>query len=154
MACTLVKLHLAALALAAAALALPCHAAAGDFVFGEDFDGVPYCPPIPDLNQFAMLGTPTTRTGSLGSRQYFLVKLRGCGNVSGLIALSQDGAPASWAATLDPASPTLGVGAYGVSLLSVDVPANAATGSGTFNLYAWHNADLTFYQVMLHITAP
>jgi hypothetical protein len=64
---------------------------------------------------FSILGTPTTRSGFLGTRQNFLIKLRGCNNVSGLVALSQDGAPASSARTLDPDSLTLGVGAFGAS---------------------------------------
>ena len=138
-------------ALAAAALALPCHSVAGDFIFGEDFDGIPPCP---SFDIFSMIGTPSMRTGSLGTSQYFLIKLRACNNVSGLVTLSQDGAPDSWARTLDAEGLTLAAGAYAVTLLSVDVPPNGATGLGTFNLYAWHNGDLTFSQVKLYIGNP
>lgn len=141
------KLQRAALILAGVALAVSCHAAAGDFIFGEDFEGVPACP---GGNVFSIGATPPARTGSLGTQHRYFVKVRAC-NVSGAATLGQSGAPASWARTIDPGSLTLADGTIGVALLTVTVPTNADAGLGTFNLSATHNADQTFADVTLDI---
>ncbi|HSC12108.1 MAG TPA: hypothetical protein VLC97_14125 [Rhodanobacteraceae bacterium] len=141
------KSHAAVFAWAMAALALSCDAAAGDFIFGEDFEGVPSCT---GGIGFSIGATPPARTGSLGTQHRYLVKLHAC-NVSGTATLGQSGAPDSWTRTLDPGSLTLADGAVGVALLTVTVPTNADAGLGTFNLSATHNAELSSTDVTLDI---
>jgi len=79
------KSHSAAFAWAMAALALSCDAAAGDFIFGEDFEGVPACT---GGTGFSIGATPPARTGSLGTQHRYLVKLHAC-NVSGTATLDK-----------------------------------------------------------------
>src|SRR4029078_11363658 len=55
------KSHSAAFAWAMAALALSCDATAGDFIFGEDFEGVPSCT---GGTGFSIGGTPPAHTRS------------------------------------------------------------------------------------------
>jgi hypothetical protein len=133
----------AVLALASAA-AMP--AIAGDFVFGEDFEGVPACAGT----GFVIGATPAAQTGSLGTQHHYLVKTRACG-VSGAVTLGQSGAPASWTRTLDPNSLTLANDTVGVALLTVTVPTNADGGLGTFDLSATNNAVTVYGSATLDV---
>lgn len=106
-----------------------------DFIFGEDFEGIPDCAGT----GFVIGATPEARSGSLGTQHDYFAKTRACG-VSGTVTLGVSGGPASWTKTLDPTSMTLANGAVGVALLKVTVPTNADAGMGTFDLTATNNA--------------
>jgi len=121
-------------------------AVAADFIFGEDFEGVPAC----SGTGFVIGATPAAQAGSLGTQHQYLVKTRACG-VSGAVTLGQSGAPASWTRTLEPGSLTLANGSVGVALLTVTVPTNADAGLGTFDLSATNNAVTTYGSATLDI---
>ena len=123
----------AALGLAACSTATSTFAA--DFIFGEDFEGVPVCAADP----FAVGATPAAQTGSLGTQHRYLVKVRSCA-ASGTVTLGASGGPASWTTTLDPTSLTLASGSVGVALFNVAVPTNGDAGLASFDFSATNNA--------------
>jgi hypothetical protein len=127
------RLYGALLGLAACSTATSAYAA--DFVFGEDFEGVPACTADP----FAVGATPAAQTGSLGTQHRYFVKVRSCA-ASGMVTLGAGGAPASWTTTLDPASLTLASGAVGVALFNVAVPTSGDAGLVPFDFAATNNA--------------
>ena len=108
---------------------------AADFIFGEDFEGVPACAADP----FAVGATPADQTGSLGTQHRYFVKVRSCA-ASGTVTLDVSGAPASWTATLDPTSLTLASGSVGVALFNVAVPTNADAGLASFDVSATNDS--------------
>ena len=111
--------------------------AGGDFVFGDDFEGVPACG-----TGFAILATPAARSTTLGTQMRYFIKTRACGN-GGTVNLGETGAPASWATSIDPATQTIGSGATGVALMTVNVPTNGDAGLGTFDITAQNGVDVT-----------
>ena len=127
------------LAFSASALFFWVASAAGapvsDFIFGEDFEGVPACVGT----GFVIGATPEARSGSLGTQHRYFVKTRAC-NASGVVTLGVSGGPTSWTKTLDPTSLTLSNNTVGVALLKVTVPTDADAGLGTFDLTATNNA--------------
>jgi len=123
----------AAFGLAACSTATSAFAA--DFIFGEDFEGVPACAADP----FAVGATPSAQAGSLGTQHRYLVKVRSCAT-SGIVTLGVSGAPASWTTTLDPTSLALASGSVGVALFNVAVPTNADAGLASFDVSATNSA--------------
>ena len=140
------KFRLWRVALLLLALVSAAPVAAGDFVFGEDFEGIPACAG----SGFFIGATPGAQSGSLGTVHRYLVKTRAC-SASGTVTLGQSGGPASWVRTLDPGVLSIADGATGVALLTVTVPTNADAGQATLDLTATHSADTTNGSVSLNI---
>lgn len=116
---------------AAAALAFSMAAVGGDFVFGEDFEGVPAC----SGTGYVLGVTPELRSTELDSQVHYFIKLRACGT-SGLNLLSQTDGPAGWTYAIDP--PMLSPPADSIRLaeLTVTVPTSGDTGAHFFHVAA------------------
>jgi len=113
-----------------------CAPAAGaDFVFGEDFEGVPACG-----TGFVVQATPQERSTSLGTQSRFFVKTRDCGS-GGTVTLSAVSAPDPLDITFDPPSATLAAGAVGVALMTIVVPTNGEAGAEVLDVRAQNGAD-------------
>jgi plastocyanin len=122
-------------------------ARAGDFVFGEDFEGNPACIVA---SGFAVLATPASRTSTLGLQNRYLVKVRSCGDAASN-ALAASGGPATWTKTMDPPSITLASNASGVALLTVSVPSAGDAGLATFDITAQAGANIVHASADLNV---
>jgi hypothetical protein len=100
--------------------------AAGDFVYGDDFESAFVCPAGP---QPAITGamSPSSISTTLGTQNRYLVKVYSCG-FSGTVTLTPNGAPASWTLAMDPPSTSLALNAVAVSQLTVTVPTDGESG--------------------------
>jgi len=113
-------------AIAFAAFAASPAMAAGDFVFGDDYESTFVCPagPMP-----AITGTisPASISTVLGTQNRYLVKVYSCG-FSGTVTFTPNGAPASWTLTMDPPSKSLALNGVAVAQLTVSVPTDGDSG--------------------------
>lgn len=100
--------------------------AAGDFVYGDDFESTFVCPagPLPAITG-AM--SPALIKTSLGTQNRYLVKVFSCG-FSGNVALTPSGAPASWTLAIDPSSLSLALNSIAVAELTATVPTDGDAG--------------------------
>jgi hypothetical protein len=115
-----------------AALAAACAGAqASDFVFGEDFEGVPACAGT----GFFLGVTPELRSTSLDSQVHYLAKLRACGT-SGLNLLSQTDGPSGWTYAIDPPTLSPPADTIGIAEITVTVPTSGDTGAHFFHVAA------------------
>jgi plastocyanin len=122
-------------------------ARAGDFVFGEDFEGNPACAVT---SGFAVLATPASRASTLGLQSRYLVKIRSCGDAAAN-ALAASGGPATWTKVIDPPNLTLASNASGVALLTVSVPSDGDAGMATFDITAQAGANTVHASADLNV---
>lgn len=120
---------------------------AADFIFGEDFEGVPAC----NVTGFDVVATPVP-SATLGTQTRHLLKVRACG-VSGSVTLGIGDIPPAWTPSIDNGSFTLADGQVGVALLTMKVPTNSAGGIAAFNVTATHNVDVTHGTVGVNVIA-
>lgn len=106
-------------------------AAAGDFIFGEDFEGVPACAGT----GFVLGVTPELRNAELNSVQHYFIKLRACGT-SGLNLLSQTDGPTTWSYAIDPPMLSPPTDSVRIAELTVTVPTSGETGAHFFHIAA------------------
>src|SRR4029079_5370461 len=83
-----------------------------DFIFGEDFEGVPAC----NLTGLVVAATPAPLSARLGTQTRHLLKVRACG-VSGTVTLGTGDIPVTWGASIDNATFNLADGQVGVAAL-------------------------------------
>lgn len=115
--------------------AVYAHATANDFVFGEDFEGVPACG-----TGIEVQATPQWHSMSLGTQSRYFVKARACGS-SATVTFGAVSAPDPLNMSFDPPIATIGAGAIGVALLTVVVPTNGEVGVETIDIHAYYAAD-------------
>jgi hypothetical protein len=116
---------------AATASTFSIAASAGDFVFGEDFEGVPAC----SGTGFVLGVTPELRSAVLNSTVHYFIKLRACGT-SGLNLLSQTDGPSTWSYAIDPPMLSPPFDTIGVAEVTVTVPTAGDTGAHFFHVAA------------------
>jgi len=109
-----------------------------DFIFGEDFEGVPAC----NLTGFVVAATPAPLSARLGTQTRHLLKVRACG-VSGTVTLGTGDIPVTWGASIDNATFNLADGQVGVAALLMTVPTDSAGGLATFNATATNAGNVT-----------
>ena len=118
----LIRLCAAATLLGASAPAI----AAGDFIYGDDYESAFVCPagPTPAITGAI---SPATISTVLGTQNRYLVKVYSCG-YSGTVTLTPNGAPASWTLAIDPPSKSLALNTVAVAQLTVTVPTDGDSG--------------------------
>jgi plastocyanin len=109
----------------AACLAAPA-VAAGDFIYGDDFETAFVCPAGPGPAIAAAMSPASIKT-SLGTQNRYLVKVLSCG-FSGNVTLTPGGAPASWTLAMDPSSVSLALNSVKVAQLTATVPTDGDAG--------------------------